>query len=381
MITKRGSVQCWGRNEFGQLGNGNSSADELQQEPARVANLDGSTPAKTAVQMLGKGGYHNCALTATKAVMCWGYQFAGQLGDGVGGGGGTPRRPTAQAVRGFDGSTPDKSAAFVATGEYTTCAIKLTGALFCWGDNRFGKSGTGGGEFANLPAPVPGFDGTTPERSASMVSIGNWMGCAVSEIGAVWCWGSNSNYQSGDGTNTSPRSTPVLSKSIDGTSAERTAIAVSAGNATACAVMKNGSVKCWGNAANGAFGNTKYTGPVADATAVSGIDGSTLATRAVSVATSSSNSCALMADSSVKCWGYSDRGQAGTTGSNRVVAPPFMPSDLDGKEADHAAVSIGVSGYHTCALLKNGNAYCMGGTGATKESTQQKPQNLEHEDD
>lgn len=369
-----GSVMCWGRNERGQLGNGESGDDILEKKPVQVVGLDGSSPARTVVQMASRGSYHNCVLTQIAAVQCWGYQYAGQLGDGVGFGGGTPRRETPAVVPGFDGSTANNSGAYVTTGGDTTCAIKLSGALYCWGDNRFGKAGLGSNEFVNRPRMVAGFDGSSPETSAVNVSLGTWFGCAVSGIGAVYCWGQNGSGQLGDGSTTG-RTTPIASTSIDGSTTAKRATAVSAGHTNACAVIADGSVKCWGRANSGAFGDSSLTGIITTATAVKDIDGSSQSSRAVSITTSQYHSCALMADQSVKCWGYSNWGQVGVGGTTRS---PIVPRGLNASSPVRRVRAISSSAFHTCALLGTNNVDCWGGTGALATSSQQNPQEFEN---
>ena len=366
-------MKCWGRNEQGQNGNGRSGLELLNEHPVQVTGLDATTDARTAVEMSSRGGYHVCALTKVGAVMCWGSRTYGQLGDGIGNGKDSPSRPTAMAIPEFDASTAEKTASFVATGESTSCAIKRSGALFCWGDNRLGQASLGTSMYSSTPVAVSGFDGASPERSAVMVSVGATATCVVSKTGAVWCWGANTNGQLGDGTRV-VRVGPVKSSVIDGSSSDRRAVGVSVGNMTACAVMLNGAVKCWGNAAQSAFGSATLSGDMLTPTTVTGIDGSATSKQAALVSTSPNHSCALLVNSSVVCWGNSGMGQAGKKG---LVAPPFMPSDLDGKEDDHAGVSISVSPFHTCAILKTGNAYCFGGTGTARTSTQYEPQELD----
>ena len=372
-----GSVKCWGRNERGQLGNGESGDDILERKPVQVVGLDGSTRAKTVVQMSGRDGYHVCALTAVRSVVCWGHQYAGQLGDGVGFGGGTPRRPTPVTVTGFDGSSAASSAAYVTAGKDTSCAIKLSGALFCWGDNRFGKAGLGSGDFFNTPSLVSRFDGSTPEKRVINVSLGMSFGCAVTEVGAVHCWGLNRNGQLGDGT-TNQSTTPVASSSIDGSTSSKKAVVVSAGHTNACAVMESGAVTCWGLASSGAFGDSKLSGNILTATQVPGIDGSTQSSRAVSLTTSLYHSCASMTDGSVKCWGYSERGQVGVGGT---TSSPIIPRGLNAASANKRVKSISSSAYHTCVLQASNDVDCWGGTGALKESSQQNPQEFSKDPD
>jgi alpha-tubulin suppressor-like RCC1 family protein len=72
-VRSGGTVQCWGHNEWGELGNG-ENGDAHSPGPA-VVGVAGAT-AVTA------GGIHACALLASGAVRCWGSNFDGELGNG-----------------------------------------------------------------------------------------------------------------------------------------------------------------------------------------------------------------------------------------------------------------------------------------------------------
>ena len=72
-IVADGTVWCWGANDDGQLGDGDTASTPT---PTPVAGL-------TEARQLGAGAAHTCALRADGGVWCWGGDFAGQLGDGV----------------------------------------------------------------------------------------------------------------------------------------------------------------------------------------------------------------------------------------------------------------------------------------------------------
>src|SRR5580700_576202 len=71
---KDGSVRAWGANASGELGDGTTFA---RSESVRVA-----APAPAALAMVAAGGEHACAASADGAVLCWGSNGAGELGDG-----------------------------------------------------------------------------------------------------------------------------------------------------------------------------------------------------------------------------------------------------------------------------------------------------------
>jgi alpha-tubulin suppressor-like RCC1 family protein len=142
---------------------------------------------------LGAGDRHTCALLADGRVQCWGYNRAGQLGDGT-----TTQRSTPTTVTGLGGR-----ATALAAGWSHTCALLADGRVQCWGNNSLGQLGDGTTTQRSTPTTVTGLGGM-----ATALAAGGEHTCALLEGGRVQCWGYNSAGQLGDGTTTS-RSTPV----------------------------------------------------------------------------------------------------------------------------------------------------------------------------
>ncbi|PKN45490.1 MAG: hypothetical protein CVU59_08895, partial [Deltaproteobacteria bacterium HGW-Deltaproteobacteria-17] len=131
-----GTMWCWGRNHWGQLGNGTTTDSAL---PVQVPSLSGIT---TAVSM---ESYFTCAVQTGGTLWCWGYNADGVLGNG------TPDsvpHPVPSAVVGLPAG-----AVQVATGFYAACALLDDNAVWCWGrNNTFGQLGDG--TMANSAIPV-----------------------------------------------------------------------------------------------------------------------------------------------------------------------------------------------------------------------------------
>jgi alpha-tubulin suppressor-like RCC1 family protein len=119
---RSGAVLCWGRNAEGQLGDGTR---DPRWAPVPVVGL-------TDAMELAVGGFHTCARRATGAVVCWGRNDEGQLGDGT-----LVGRVTMVAVAGLDDATE------IAAGELHTCARRRGGGTVCWGNNQAGQLGDG----------------------------------------------------------------------------------------------------------------------------------------------------------------------------------------------------------------------------------------------
>jgi alpha-tubulin suppressor-like RCC1 family protein len=162
--------------------------------------------------------------------------------------------------------------------------------------------------------------------------------CAVLPDASVWCWGALPGSTDGDGSSASPVMVPGVSATAHG---------IAAGFGHACAVSPSGAVQCWGSNTHGELGDgttfASFT-PVS----VRGLAGAAIAVTAGSV-----HSCALLADSTVQCWGDNTWGQLGSGD----FEPSRLPVAVSGL-VDAVAVSAGVS--HTCALTRAGGVRCWG---------------------
>jgi len=185
-----GAVTCWGDNTDGQLGDG-TTANRLT--PTAVTGLDSDVTAITA------GHNHTCALLATDAVHCWGYNGYGQLGDGT-----TANRLTPTAVTGLDSGVTAISAS-----RFHTCALLATGALTCWGWNGYGQLGDGTTANRLTPTAVTGLS-----SDVTAITAETFHTCALLATGAVRCWGYNGYGQLGDNS-TANRATPTAVTGLD----------------------------------------------------------------------------------------------------------------------------------------------------------------------
>lgn len=175
------TVQCWGLNTFGQVGNGESGDPELF--PRDVSSL-------TSVSHLACGKSHSCAALDDGTVWCWGANLAGQLGDGT-----TEVKLTPVQVT----SLGTADVVQVAAGRAHTCARTSAGAVSCWGENDRGQLGNADPGIASAIAQdVEGLMGT-----ATHLAAGHDHSCAVLDTGAIMCWGLNTSGELGDGTTTS----------------------------------------------------------------------------------------------------------------------------------------------------------------------------------
>ena len=288
-LTTTGGVQCWGRNNYGQLGNDSTTDSSV---PVPVSGLSSGVSAISAVSS------HVCALTTEGTVKCWGRNGYGQLGDAS-----TTNRTTPVNVQGL----PSGITA-VATGSFHSCALTEAGSVLCWGDNSVGQIGDGTNTLRTTPTAVTGLGDPVARLQA-----GTSFTCAITTTATALCWGQNTNGQLGDGTTTN-RNAPVAVTGLSGTPA-----ATSGGSSTNCALSTAGSVQCWGYNAFGTVGN----GTVALQLSPQNVVGLDSGVSHVGVVRT--HTCAALSTGGVRCWGYNDYGQLGnnTNVSTVPVAAPF----------------------------------------------------------
>ena len=355
-ILADGSARCWGANDFGQLGAGPTAATG---GPTTVPGLSVST--------ITAGGSSTCAVLIDYSARCWGDNSSGQLGDDT-----TTDRSSPVPVSGipphqtiaFDplpdsvsGDAPFTLGAaaasllpviYSASGDCTASGSTLT--LTGEGRCTVTASQTGDPTWDPASDTAQSFTVASPSMAPVGVSSGDAHACVVLANGTVRCWGDNYWGELGDGTNTS-RSAAEPVPGIDD------AVAVAAGGWMTCALHRGGTVSCWGHQAGVAGDDT--TTPMA----VPGI------TTAMAISAGVQHTCALLADGTIRCWGGNGRGELG----DGTTTFRYVPVAVVGIST---AVVIAAGFDDTCALLADGTIRCWGdnmygqlGNGTTTDSS------------
>jgi alpha-tubulin suppressor-like RCC1 family protein len=233
--------------------------------PSRVAAA--AAPSLPPVRSLVAGADQTCALLAGGSVECWGANALGQLGDGVSRGpqscDGDPCSSVPVAVRGISDATA------ISAGGEGACALLAGGSVDCWGYNFSAELGIGtssglqwctDGEWCSTkPVAVSGL------ASATSIVAGGDHTCVLVAGGAVQCWGYNSYGQLGDGLSSGPQTCywqlVRCAKTQVAVSAIAGATVVAAGGEHTCALLAAGSVSCWGANWFGDLGDGLRRGP------------------------------------------------------------------------------------------------------------------------
>ena len=316
-VTTAGAAMCWGHNNAGQLGNGNQIDSAV---PVGVTGLG------SGVRQVAVGVNHACAVLVDGTARCWGWNVAGQLGNGTV----TNTSVVPVQVTGLTGAIA------IAAGWAQGCAVLATGIVKCWGANNAGQLGDGTLIGRTTPVEVLGIN------NAIGVSIGWSHACVVLNTGRVNCWGQNGNGQLGDGT-TVTRITRVEVLGIS----DAESVVVGANHT--CAKTTSGAVKCWGRGASGALGN----GGTTDSAIPVAVTGLSSGVAQISAAPKSHSSCAVLSDGSAKCWGDNTYGILGT--GDRVGR--LLPTTVVGLAGPVSSITIGVS--VSCARVRGG-VQCWG---------------------
>jgi alpha-tubulin suppressor-like RCC1 family protein len=297
-----GQVRCWGKS-VGTLYFGPVYPNVVRLDP--TANR--SAPL-TGVTDLSAGGYHNCAVMVDTRVRCWGDNGAGQLGTTVEGWDHRPRPVPAP-----EGSTgPLRDVTAVSSGLYDNCARRQNGTVACWGLNYPGPRPV-------VIAPVGMPDGAL--TGALQVDVGTNHACAVLADHTAACWGTNTRGQLGNGTR---RHGNVPGYVLDpaGTAPLQGVESISAGTDFTCALMTDGSARCWGFNAYGQLGQGDLTLRSLPAPVLAPDGGGPLE-GVVQVSAGELSACARTSENLNLCWGANQNGQLGD-GTNSQRSLPVV---------------------------------------------------------
>jgi hypothetical protein len=292
-----------------------------------------SQPGATAAAQLDAGRTHTCALLAGGHVRCWGYGGDGELGYGNEASIGATQTPASVGPVELGAG---RTATTISAGGYHTCAILDDGSVLCWGfggNGRLGYGNTNNVGDTQTPGSVGPVD--LGGHTATAISAGLAHTCAILDDGSVRCWGFNYDGQLGYGntdnvgdgkTNLAGMAdkTPASVGPVD-LGAGRTAIAISAGDLHTCAILDDGSVRCWGYGGNGQLGyaNTKNVGDTHTPASTGPVDLGPGRT-AIAISAGGAHTCARLDDGHVRCWGYGGNGRLGYCNENNVgdTQPP-----------------------------------------------------------
>ena len=198
-----GMVKCWGSgNSFG-LGVTNYKGNDANEMGSNLGFVELGT-GRTATA-IASGRYHTCAILDNASVKCWGSNDAGQLGLGNSTTLGDSANEMGDNLPTVDLGTGRTATAIAAGGDGHSCAILDNASVKCWGKNNYGQLGidntTQMGDNPGEMAQLTGINLGTG-RTATATAAGYYHSCAILDNASVKCWGENDYGQLGIDDNT-----------------------------------------------------------------------------------------------------------------------------------------------------------------------------------
>ena len=288
-----GSIWCWGRNSYGQLGNG--ATEDSYDVPVRVQGLPGKALQVDAFS------YSTCAIVEGGAVWCWGANDEGQLGDGT-----KTDRALPKLVPGLDGGAVRLASN---GGAYGTCAVRDDSSGWCWGSNFSGRLGDGTEEDHVGATGITMVDAPLKDILSADATT-----CVLTEAGRVSCfgllWGVGDNWSTEEGVTSWQQAYDrgLADGPITPTGLATGVTDLAGGWDLSCALKDDGSVRCWNWAVAGSNATQAWaisSAPVTISGLPAGIDDIR-----VSRFNDQPWACAL-SGGKAWCWGANEQGQLG----------------------------------------------------------------------
>ncbi len=251
-----GTARCWGPDTYGQLGTAGDALTTIgdDETPAQGLKLGVDLP----VQTIAMSTTHACALLQGGRVGCWGQGSFNALGYGNADTIGDDEDPQ---DAGYVNLGTGRTATAISTGGYDSCAILDDASATCWGYGQYGRQGRGDENSVPNPALVPPLDLGVGARVQAIAAGGVMTGyahaCVILGDGSLRCWGRNPSGQLGYGNLTDIGDTAGETAASGGPvdiGAGRTAVATAAGGTSSCALLDDGTLRCWGLNSSGQLG-------------------------------------------------------------------------------------------------------------------------------
>ena len=334
---------CWGRNPYGELGNGTTT---LSSTPVAV-DTSGVLAGKT-IKSISVGTNTACAIASDDLVYCWGRATEGQLGNN------TVVNSSVPVAVSRAGVLANKTIKSVSSGQSGACVIASDDLAYCWGAGSSGQLGNNTVVQSNIPVTVTR-QSTLSGKTIKSISVGQSGACLIASDNQVYCWGAGGLGQLGNNTTTAAQSWPIA-VTTSGAFAGKTIKTITTGGNYSCAIASDDLAYCWGSNANYQLGinlgTTQLNVPTAVYTAGT-LNGKTM--KAISAG--SANTCAIASDDLAYCWG----GSGGVNGDGSTVQKAgAVAVSTAGVLAGNTMKSVTVGTSMACSTTSDNRVYCWG---------------------
>jgi alpha-tubulin suppressor-like RCC1 family protein len=307
LLTNR-EVRCWGYGGDHSLGNNSFSDHNL---PVPVLNPSGTGRLQNVTQ-IAAGSYNTCALLTSGQVRCWGQNDYGGAGNGDTSGDSVPL-PT--AVRTVSGPGPLTGVTQIDLGYHSACARLNNGQARCWGYGQYGNLGNGAEDDHSRPVVVKAVSGPGPLTGVTQVTAGEYNSCARLNNGQARCWGYAAEGANGTGgSSANPnRTRPAVVRNASGSGPLTNVVSISTGDYHTCALLSTGggSVRCFGDNDYSQLGIGTAGGDFFRPRTVVNGNGVPSLTKVRQLVTNNYSTCVRLANGQPRCWGYNEYGSLG----------------------------------------------------------------------
>jgi alpha-tubulin suppressor-like RCC1 family protein len=328
-----GTLAAWGRNDFGQLGDG-STTNRLT--PVDIT-ASGALAGKLVIA-IATGHAHSLALCSDGTVVGWGWNGIGSVGDNS-----NLNRHIPVAVT-ISSALSGKTVVAIAAGSDHSIALCSDGTVVGWGWNGAGNLGDTTTTHRFAPVAVSN-SGVLAGKTVVAIAAGGGRSHALCSDGTLAAWGENDRGQLGDNSTTN-RSAPVTVVT-SGVLSGKTPVAIAAGAYHSVALCSDGTLAAWGRNDFGQLGDNSTTDRLAPVAVNTGgaLSGKTV----VGLGTGAHHTVVRCSDSTLVAWGENGGGQLNDTTYIHRQTPVTVV--INGALAGKTVVGLGVGTYHTLALV------------------------------
>jgi|GEM_PF-2343804 len=361
-VTSLGKVFSWGSDEYGQLGNGDATTSDVTTPTNITANFTDLGTGEIVTSIVA-GGHHSFALTSLGKVFAWGRNAYGQVGNGSTDNITSPLNITSN----FLGLSTNELITSISSLVDHSYAVTSLGKVFVWGYGWSvlgdGENHAITGDIRSPKDITYNFPGLSTNEKVISVSAGNRHSLAVTSLGKVFGWGARSNGQVGDGSTFQQVLSPVnITSNFVGLMTNEIVTSVSAAGDSSHAITSLGKFFSWGKDDFGQVGNGSTTGNITRPSNITDeFMWTTTNEKVVSVVTGMMHSAAITSLGKVYTWGNNGDGELGNGGANSSTSlPENITANFAGLGAGEIVTSITAGAGHSFALTSLGKVYAWG---------------------
>ena len=314
-IDNEGKLYTWGANYYGRLGDGTTGSlssslddvdDEYRDTPLCISDLENDLKGKKIVEI--NSGSTLIARDEEGKVYTWGYNYNGELGDGMTGVGYRNFRAIPMCISDLENDLKGKKIVEIHS-DNAIIARDVEGKIYTWGENYEGQLGNGTTKSSNIPICISDLENDLKGKKIVEINRDNTI-IARDEEGKIYTWGENRYGQLGNGTMENS-SIPVCINDLNNDLKGKKIVEIlDYTDTTMIALDEEGKIYTWGENYYGKLGNgtmESSSTPVC----ISDLENDLKGKRIVDIIDYDGTMVALDEEGKVYTWGSNNYGQVG----------------------------------------------------------------------